>query len=113
PTTRHRVTVKVCFAYQHPPNEVRQLLVVAARSAPGVLAEPLPDSFPVDFGENGVVYVVRCWIDEFVRIPEIEGEVRSRIWYAARRSGLEIPYPTRNVHVLSSTTAGAMDADTP
>jgi len=113
PTSKHRLTVKVAFSYQHPPNEVRQLLVVAARGAPGVIAEPVPDAFATDFAENGMVYVVRFWIDDFVRAPEIEGEVRSRIWYAARRSGLEIPYPTRNVHVLSSTTAGAMDADTP
>jgi CRP-like cAMP-binding protein len=56
--------------------------------------------------------VVRFWVDEFVRVPEIEGEVRSRIWYAARRSGLEIPYPTRNVHLLTSATATS-DSDLP
>jgi small-conductance mechanosensitive channel/CRP-like cAMP-binding protein len=113
PTTKHRLVVKVNFAYQHPPNEVRQMLVLAARSASGVLSEPLPDSFPTDFGENGMTYVVRFWIDDFVRGPEVEGEVRSRIWYAARRSGLEIPYPTRNVHVLSSATAAGLDSDLP
>jgi CRP-like cAMP-binding protein len=112
PTSRHRVSLKVAFAYHHPPNEVRQLLVVAARGAPGVMPEPLPDAFPTDFGENGMVYVVRFWVDEFVRVPEIEGEVRSRIWYAARRSGLEVPYPTRNVHVLTSATASS-DSDLP
>jgi small-conductance mechanosensitive channel/CRP-like cAMP-binding protein len=112
PTTRHRSSVKVAFAYQHPPNEVRQLLVSAARGAPGVQGEPSPDAFPVEFAENGLVYVVRFWIDEFVRVPEIEGEVRSRIWYAARRSGLEIPYPTRNVHVLTSASV-ATDSDLP
>jgi small-conductance mechanosensitive channel/CRP-like cAMP-binding protein len=114
PTPKHRVWVKVSFAYQHPPNEVRQMLIIAARGAPGVLAEPPPDSFPTDFGESGVVYAVRFWIDEFVRGPEIEGEVRGRIWYAARRAGLEIPYPTRNIHVLSQpASAGAGDSDLP
>jgi small-conductance mechanosensitive channel/CRP-like cAMP-binding protein len=113
PTSRHRVWVKVSFAYNHPPNEVRQLLISAARGAPGVLPEPAPDSFPTDFGESGVVYVVRFWIDEYVRIPEIEGEVRGRIWYAARRAGLEIPYPTRNLHLLSQPTGAATDSDLP
>src|SRR5205814_8606987 len=80
---------------------------------PGVLPEPIPDAFPTDFAETGLVYVVRFWIDDFVRVAEIEGEVRSRIWYAARRSGLEIPYPTRNIHVLTSATAAAIDSDLP
>jgi small-conductance mechanosensitive channel/CRP-like cAMP-binding protein len=113
PTPRHRCSVKVGFAYQHPPNEVRLLLISAARGAPGVLSEPSPDSFPIDFGESGVLYAVRFWVDEFVRVPEIEGEVRGRIWYAARRAGLEIPYPTRNLHVLSQPAANATDSDLP
>jgi small-conductance mechanosensitive channel/CRP-like cAMP-binding protein len=114
PTSRHRVWVKVGFAYQHPPNEVRQLLITAARGAPGVLGEPAPDSFPVDFGQSGVLYAVRFWVDEFVRVPEIEGEVRARIWYAARRAGLEIPYPTHNLHILTQASAnGAGDSDVP
>lgn len=113
PTSKHRLSVRVAFAYQHPPNEVRQLLSSAARGAPGVLSEPAPDAFPVEFADHGLVYLVRFWIDDFVRAPEIEGEVRSRVWYAARRLGLEIPYPTRNVHVLSSSTASAMDGDLP
>jgi CRP-like cAMP-binding protein len=103
PTPRHRVWVKVAFAYQHPPNEVRQMLIAAARSAPGVLTEPSPDSFPTEFSDNGLVYTVRFWVEEFARAPEVEGEVRSRIWYAARRAGLEIPYPTRNIHVTNVT----------
>jgi small-conductance mechanosensitive channel/CRP-like cAMP-binding protein len=112
PTPRHRRSVRVAFAYQHPPNEVRQLLVIAARSAPGVLPEPAPDAFPVEFAESGLVYLVRFWVEDFARVPEIEGEVRARIWYVARRSNLEIPYPTRNVHVLTSATA-ALDSDLP
>ena len=105
PTPRHRRSVQVSFGYQHPPNEVRQILVAAARGAPGVLPDPAPDSFLADFGDSGVLYKVRFWIDEFPRRNEVEGEVRSRIWYAARRAGLEIPFPTRTVHMVG---AGAM-----
>jgi len=113
PTARHRVWVKVSFAYQHPPNEVRQLLISAARGAPGVLPEPVPDAFPTDFGESGLAYAVRFWVDDFIRVPEIEGEVRARIWYVARRAGLEIPYPTRNLHILSQPGGAAADSDLP
>jgi CRP-like cAMP-binding protein len=37
-----------------------------------------------------VVYVIRFWVQEFSRQTEIEGEVRTRIWYAAQRSHMHI-----------------------
>jgi CRP-like cAMP-binding protein len=95
PSPRHRVWVRVAFAYRHPPNDVRQVMSAAARAAPGVLSEPRPDCLPVDFSDSGVVYMVRFWIHEFERRSEIEGEVRTRIWYAAKRAGLEIANPLR------------------
>ena len=100
PHPRHRVWLRVSFAYDHPPNDVRAVLAAAARTAPGVLAEPPPDCVPVDFGESGIVYAVRFWIDDFPRMIEIEGEMRARIWYAAARAGLSIPYPVRAVHLM-------------
>jgi small-conductance mechanosensitive channel/CRP-like cAMP-binding protein len=95
PAPRSRVAVRVSFAYRHPPNDVRQVLTAAARAAPGVLAEPAPDCIPVDFTDSGIAYQVRFWIGDYARRTEVEGEVRTRIWYAARRGGLEIANPLR------------------
>jgi CRP-like cAMP-binding protein len=111
PTPRHRISVRISFSYQHAPNEVRSVLIAAARGAPGVLPEPAPDCFPVDFSDNGLVYAVRFWVEDFVRAPEVEGEVRSRLWYAVRRAGLEIPYPTRNVFLTNVGDRNATDSD--
>jgi CRP-like cAMP-binding protein len=114
PTRKHRVWVKVAFAYHHPPNEVKQVLIAAARGAPGVASEPPPDAFPMEFGDNGLIYTVRFWVEEYQRGPETEGEVRSRIWYGARRAGLEIPFPTRNIHVTNVTgELGTTDPELP
>jgi small-conductance mechanosensitive channel/CRP-like cAMP-binding protein len=107
PTAKHRVSIKVTFAYKHPPNEVRQVLAAAARGAPGVASEPAPDALVTDFGDSGLVYKLRFWVEEFPRAPEAEGEVRARVWYAARRAGLEIPFPTHNVHVTNTAGDGA------
>jgi CRP-like cAMP-binding protein len=49
------------------------------------------------FGDSAIVYALRVWIDDFLRSDPIDGEVRARIWYAARRAGLEIPYPIRTL----------------
>ena len=112
PSPRHRVWLKIGLHYRHPPNEVRKVLVEAARETPGVLSFREPDCFPVEFGESAVVYALRYWIDQFDQTAEIEGEVRTRIWYAAARAGLEVPFPTRTVIMRGGSAADA-DARTP
>jgi small-conductance mechanosensitive channel len=97
PLPRHRAQVHIGFHYRHPPNEVRRVLIEAARSSPEVLADQSPDCFPVEFGDSAIVYALRYWIDRFDRDADIRGEVLVRVWYAARRAGLDIPFPTRTI----------------
>ena len=91
------MTVRVGFHYRHPPDEVRSVLVAAVRDTPGVLDQPPPDCGPHDFGESAIVYGLRYWIADFEHDTVIDEKVRTRIWYAAQRAGLEIPYPIRTV----------------
>jgi small-conductance mechanosensitive channel/CRP-like cAMP-binding protein len=97
PTNKHRMTLKIGFGYRHAPNEVKRMLIDCARGAPGVLTEPAPDAFPVDFADSAVTYALRYWIDDVQREAPIEGEVRTRVWYAAQRENVEIPFPIRTV----------------
>ena len=91
PTGAHRVSVRMGLHPLHPPGTVRQVMVDAIRDAPGVLAYPPPDCVVADFTDNAVVYAVRYWITEFEREGAVAGEVRSRLWYSARRAGFEQP----------------------
>jgi len=98
PLPRHRAQVHIAFHYRHPPGEVRHVLAEAARATPEVLTDQAPDCFPTEFGDHAIVYTLRYWIDRFDRDADIKGAVLSRVWYAAQRAGLEIPYPTRTIH---------------
>src|SRR5262249_17532367 len=49
PTGVHRSTVKVSFAYRHPPREVARVLVDALRGLTDILPDPAPDCLPVEF----------------------------------------------------------------
>jgi small-conductance mechanosensitive channel/CRP-like cAMP-binding protein len=97
PSNNRRVSIKVAFHYRHPPNTVRAAVAECIRGVTGVLSDPAPDCFPVEFSESAVVYTVRFWVNEFARTAEIEGEALTRIWYAAQREGLEIPFPIRTL----------------
>ena len=97
PTPSHRMRVTVGLHYRHPPNDVKAMLLDAVRGVPGVLTQPPPDAAPVEFGESSVVYRLRYWIADFADEIPIDGEVRTRVWYATRRAGMEIPFPIRTV----------------
>jgi small-conductance mechanosensitive channel/CRP-like cAMP-binding protein len=107
PLPRHRASVHIGFHYRHPPNEVRRVLVEAARATPEVLSDLEPDCFPIEFGESAIVYSLRYWIERFDRDADIRGEVLARVWYAARRAGLDIPYPMRTIHQEVTTVKEA------
>lgn len=97
PTSHHRVWVKVGFHYRHQPNVVRRTLLDAMHGVDGVLHDPPPDCIVIDFADSAVTYGLRYWINRYDRDTIIDSEVRSRIWYAARRAGLEIPFPIRTL----------------
>jgi small-conductance mechanosensitive channel len=103
PTSAHRMILQMGFHYRHPPGDVKRMLLEAVRGVGGILAEPPPDAFPVDFGDRAVTYALRFWIDEFRRDEVIEGEVRTRVWYAAQRRRIEIPFPVRTVYLNQVT----------
>src|SRR4029079_7112097 len=44
-------------------------------------------------------YACRYWIDDVQRDEILDSDVRSAIWYALHRAGMEIPFPSRNINV--------------
>ncbi len=103
PQTNHRMLCSVGFHYRHPPNEVKRVIAGAVRGCPGVLAEPEPEIVVRSFADSAVEYAVVYWIDELARDIHIESDVRTRVWYAARRAGIEIPFPQRTVQLHEIT----------
>jgi len=93
--------MKVGVGYHTPPNQVKHVMAEAALRSEGVLASPAPEVWLIDFADFAVIYEMRFWIDAYERYEQVEDEVRTRIWYAFRRHGIEIPFPIRNVYVHS------------
>lgn len=108
PTHPQASTVVTEASYAHPPLWVRKILADAARAVPGVVAYPEPVSVVSAFKESGIEYQLKFWLDDFSRRDRIEGEVRSYVWYAFKRHGIEIPYPQRVVQMTQPPDAAAM-----
>ena len=85
--------------FRHPPARLRQVIVDAVRALSFVRAEPSPDCLLLEFKEDACTYACRYWIDDVQRDDIFDSDVRSAIWYALHRAGMEIPFPSHNVHV--------------
>jgi CRP-like cAMP-binding protein len=93
PTRVHAESHVLGFSYDDPPNKVKRILLQVALSTRGVLAEPQPRVRTQNYAAWAIEYQVRFFIDDYDRVQDINDEFMTQVWYAARRNGLEIPFP--------------------
>ena len=98
PTRTHGLLLGVAFSYNDAPNRVKRVLQHVAYTTPGILRDPAVSVRTVSYQDFSILYQVRCFIEDFRRLPEIEEDFMTQVWYAARRAGLTIPFPIRTVY---------------
>ncbi len=104
PLTQHEDEIELRFSYEHPPNFVKQVLKATALSTPGVLLDPEPIVQTADYEEFGILYKLVIQISEFGDRGDIRDELRTRLWYAAKRYNLKIPVPVREIYQSDKPT---------
>lgn len=102
PTRTHANRIRIGFEYGTPPNLVRDMLRQATISADGVLPNPPVKVFLKEFGDSAIIYEIKYSLEDEARLNDIENEVRTNVWYAAQRAGLNIPFPIRTVQLQRS-----------
>jgi small-conductance mechanosensitive channel len=88
-----RIWVEVGATYNKPPNVVKAAMMEAIEQAPLALKSPGPDVLLMDFAGSAITYRARFWIAEFEVDDIARDQVRTAIFYAFARRGIEIPYP--------------------
>jgi small-conductance mechanosensitive channel/CRP-like cAMP-binding protein len=101
PTSVVRHETEVTLPYDVLPERGRAVLLAALRGADGVLAEPQPSVMIGNFGDAGVHYHVRYFLHDYSRRDPIESGVRQRLFYALKRANIELPFPHRNIDIVS------------
>ncbi len=107
PMAQVRRKATVIAPYEAPPARVHRLMRQAVVEVEGVIDDPSPDIQTIEFGERGVEYRVRYYIEAFDEREVIDSRVRDRLWYALRRARLQIPPPQRSVTLIEHTAASA------
>ena len=89
-------------AYSDDPHKVRRIAIEAAKSCTRVLSHIPPVCHIVGFGDNSVDYILRFWISDATKgLTNIRGNVYLALWDAFKEHGIAIPFPQREVRVLS------------
>lgn len=109
PTRLHVETVDVSFSYDDPPNVVRQVLKQAALETEGVLHDPAPWVVITSYADYYIGYKVGISGKDFEQAAASRGELLIRIWYAAKRHNLTIPFPTQTEYQYQVTASAPED----
>ena len=94
-----RDEIAIGISYGVPPNHVREVVLTLLRDVTQVLREPPPEVLAWEYGDFSIQYRIRYWIGDYGVQEYVRDRVASGLWYALRRHSIEIPFPTRTVHV--------------
>jgi len=109
PLRLHAERIRIGFSYNDPPNLAKQVLHATALETQGILLQPEPQIFTVSYDDSAITYEVKFFIQDYGDLEEIRDRFMSRVWYAAQRNNLTIPFPFRtlyNFHGPTSRTEG-------
>jgi len=108
--TDRKVVVKipVTVGYATDVDRASELLLAAARRQPRVLADPAPNVWIAALGDNGIELELAAWIAD----PDqgqmlLRGAILKDVLEAFRAEGIEIPFPQRDVRVVSGQSLPA------
>lgn len=94
------------FDYDHPPNQVKQMLMDVVASVDSILEDPAPSVHTWEYGDSSISYRTSFFIPHSKLAPEIRDEFLTRVWYASQRNNINIPFPTRTIHHIDETLKG-------
>jgi len=100
-----RVDVSVGTEYPADLDEVRRVLMGAAKSIEGVLKDPEPVVYLVEMGGSSINWAVRAWANtpDFWAVKE---RLTRQIKYDLDKADIGIPFPQMDVHIDGKVITG-------
>jgi small-conductance mechanosensitive channel len=93
PVAPTRLELDIGASYLSTPGDVKAAVDEALSHVPRVLKSPPGDALLHSFDGSAITYRVRFWVDDYEFDDEARDEVRTALFYAFGRRGIEIPWP--------------------
>lgn len=99
-----RKEIKITVAYNSDIETVCAILHKVSLEHPAIMHTPTPLVTLEDFGDNGLVFNLQCWmkIQSGLVITQVLSELRMNILAAFKEAGIELPFPQRVVQFDTS-----------
>ena len=99
-----RQTITVGVAYGSPLREVSGILAGVLEQHRQVLKEPAPQVYLDEYADNSVNFSITYWVEmtEMGDIRRVKSDLLLVIDEAFTRAGISIPFPQRDVHLLTT-----------
>jgi small-conductance mechanosensitive channel len=79
PNRIHAERIRIGFSYNHPPNLARQVLKSTALETMGILLDPEPEVFTLNYDESAVSYEVKFFIRDYGDVEQIRERFMTRV----------------------------------
>jgi len=97
PRRLHNERLLLSFSYDDPPNKVIKVIRDLLANINDVLERPRPDVSVYEYGDSAISYSIRFYSEGIEEAFDAVDDFKLRIWYAAKRHGLTMPYPIQQV----------------
>lgn len=98
PSTQYRVQTHVAVDYGTDVVQARQVMVEAVRAQDWVMQGERIEALFVEYGDVGIIFRVRCWIENYVETRRILDKLNSCLYDALNEAGIEMPMPVQRLH---------------
>jgi len=98
PSTQYRVQTHVGVAYGTDVAEARRVMVAAVRAQDWVMKDELIEALFIEYGDVGIIFRVRCWIEDYVETRRIMDKLNSCLYEALNEAGIQMPMPVQTLY---------------
>jgi potassium efflux system protein len=106
-----RIEIKVGVMYGSDVNNVMQTLLNCSKENQKILTRPSAYVLFNDFGESYLEFELRCWTSHYTDWIDIRSDLRVAINNSFEKEGIVIPFPQRDLHIISDRTKGRLSED--
>jgi len=110
---KSRVQLPIQISYDSDLEKAMNLMREIAVKHTRVIQDPAPSAYILGFGESGIDLNLNCWIiDPEEGSASLKSAIYLEIWRAFQANSIVIPYPQREVRVLSEIAMNNQNAVT-
>jgi small-conductance mechanosensitive channel len=95
-----RIHIPITVSYHEDRRLVKKLLLDVTHANTRILKDPAPTCLIEKFGERGVEFEIRAWIEDPVNgIGNVRSSIYEAVWDVFKEHGIAFPAPQRDVRI--------------